>query len=213
MIPQKQIFEDYLTARGLPEIPRLMGHFEHYHKLLQEHNKEVNLVSRKMHPDKYWVQHFLDSLMATECLDFTDKTVLDFGSGGGLPGIPIKLVQPDFELVLLDSINKKTKAMADIIEAMSLPKTSVECSRLEDYAFIPRRPSFDLIICRAVALQERYHSPLRRLLKPSGHLVMYKSHTMTDLEGIRYKEILSREDEHLGFRRFVSIAQRDLMKR
>ena len=146
-------------------------------------------------------------------MDFTDKTVLDFGSGGGLPGIPIKLVKPEFELVLLDSINKKTKAMAEMVEALSLPKTAVECSRVEDYAFMPRRPSFDLIICRAVALQERFYSPIRRLLKPSGHLIMYKSHSVKDLEGIRFKEILSREDELLGYRRIISIAQRDLMKR
>jgi len=213
MTEGKKIFEDYLADLGLPDIPQLMGHFEHFHKLLIAQNKIVNLVSRKMHPDQYWVQHFLDSLLAIECLDFTDKTVLDFGSGGGLPGIPIKLVKPEFELVLLDSINKKTKAMAEMVEALSLPKTAVECSRVEDYAFMPRRPSFDLIICRAVALQERFYSPIRRLLKPSGHLIMYKSHSVKDLEGIRFKEILSREDELLGYRRIISIAQRDLMKR
>ncbi|MCB5252166.1 MAG: 16S rRNA (guanine(527)-N(7))-methyltransferase RsmG [Candidatus Cloacimonadaceae bacterium] len=213
MIQEKQIFEDYLTQLNLPEIPRLMGQFEHYHKLLVAHNRDVNLVSRKMHPDNYWVQHFLDSLLAVECVDFIDQTVLDFGSGGGLPGIPIKLVVPDCEMVLLDSINKKTKAMIEMVQAMSLPRTSVECSRLEDYAFMPRRPSFDLILCRAVVLQERYYSPIRRLLKPSGYLVMYKSRNMDDLKGLKYEEIFSRTDDILGKRRLVRIAQRDLMKR
>lgn len=213
MIEQKQIFEDYLTQLELPEIPHLMGQFEHYHKLLVAQNRDVNLISRKMHPDNYWVQHFLDSLLAIECVDFIDQTVLDFGSGGGLPGIPIKLVVPDCEMVLLDSINKKVKAMTEMIQAMSLPKTSVECSRLEDYAFMPRRPSFDLILCRAVPLQERYYSPIRRLLKPSGHLLMYKSRNLDDLKGMRYEEILFRSDDILGQRRLIKIAQRDLMKR
>jgi len=213
MIETKQIFEDYLARLNLPDIPQLMGRFEHYHKLLTAHNKQVNLVSRKMHPGDYWVQHFLDSLLAIECLDFMGKTVLDFGSGGGIPGIPIKLVNSDMDMVLLDSINKKTKAMTEMVEALSLPSCSVECSRVEDYAFMPRRPSFDIILCRAVALQDRFFSPLRRLLKPSGHLVMYKSHSVKDLDGVRFEEIMSRDDEILGYRRLVSIAQRDLMKR
>nr|MDK2850217.1 rRNA (guanine527-N7)-methyltransferase [Candidatus Cloacimonadota bacterium] len=213
MIEAKQVFEDYLAELNLPEIPHLMGQFEHYHKLLTAYNKQVNLVSRKMHPDNYWIQHFLDSLLVIECLDFTGKIVLDFGSGGGLPGIPIKLVDSEVEMVLLDSVHKKTKAMREMVEALSIPKCSVECHRMEDYAFISRRPSFDIILCRAVALQDRFFSPLRRLLKPSGHLVMYKSHSVKDLEGVRYQEILSREDELLGYRRLISIAQRDLMKR
>lgn len=213
MIPEKTIFEEYLAKLDLPNIAQLMGQFEHYHSLLTEHNRQVNLVSRKMPPQNYWIQHFLDSLLAVECLDFTDKTVLDFGSGGGLPGIPIKLVKPECELVLLDSIAKKTKVLMEMVEALSLHKIGVECARLEDYAFLARRPGFDIILCRAIALQERYYSPLRRLLNPSGHLVMYKSRSVDDLEGIRFKEILVREDEHLGMRRLLQIAQRDLMKR
>ncbi|MCK9557641.1 MAG: 16S rRNA (guanine(527)-N(7))-methyltransferase RsmG [Candidatus Cloacimonetes bacterium] len=213
MNPEKKRFEDYLIKLDLPDVPVLMGKFEYYHSLLVEHNKGVNLISRKMSVNSYWIQHFLDSLLAIQCLDFRDKTVLDFGSGGGLPGIPIKLVSPDCELILLDSIAKKTKVLNDIVEALSLPRTRVECARLEDYAFVARRPSFDIILCRAVALSERYYSPLRRLLKPSGHLVMYKSRSMDDLEGIRYEKLLQIEDESLGLRRLIQIAQRDLMKR
>ena len=213
MTEEKQIFEEYLNKLSLPDIPHLMGKFEHFHRLLYEHNKVVNLVSRKMPPAAYWVQHFLDSLQAMECLDFVDKTVLDFGSGGGLPGIPLKLACPPCGLVLLDSIAKKTKVLAEMVEALGLSTTSVECSRLEDYAFLGRRPSFDIILCRAVALEERYYSPLRRLLKPSGHLVMYKSRSLEDLAGIKYEEIFFREDESLGTRRLIKIAQRDLMKR
>ncbi len=213
MNQEKALFEEYLIAQGQPDVPVLMGKFEHYHRLLTEHNKAVNLISRKMSPNSYWVQHFLDSLLAIQCLDFGDKTVLDFGSGGGLPGIPIKLVSPDCELVLLDSINKKTRVLTEIVEALSLPRTGVVCARLEDYAFVARRPSFDIILCRAVALQERYYSPLRRLLKPSGHLVMYKSRSMDDLDGVRYEQLIQIEDENLGLRRLIQIAQRDLMKR
>ena len=166
-----------------------------------------------MPTENYWVQHFLDSLIAIECLELSEQTILDFGTGAGLPGIPLKLVVPDCGMVLLDSIHKKTKVLAEISEALSLTETSVECARVEDYAFLARRPSFDLILCRAVAMEERYLPPLRRLLKPSGKVVMYKSHNLDDLDGIRYEVILEKEDEHLGYRRLVSIAHRELMKR
>lgn len=213
MKEQKQIFENYLVANDLPNVPHLMGKFEHYWKLLVQFNKEVNLISRKMPTENYWVQHFLDSLIAIECLELSEQTILDFGTGAGLHGIPLKLVVPDCGMVLLDSIHKKTKVLAEISEALSLTETSVECARVEDYAFLARRPSFDLILCRAVAMEERYLPPLRRLLKPSGKVVMYKSHNLDDLDGIRYEVILEKEDEHLGYRRLVSIAHRELMKR
>jgi len=213
MNPNKQIFEDYLSSRGYPHVAHLMGVFEHYYKLLIAENKIVNLVSRKMPVENYWLQHFLDSLLVTETLDFKGQTVLDFGTGGGLPGIPIKIVEPDCEMVLLDSIQKKCRAVQEIVDALSLSETSVVSARVEDYAFMARRPSFDVILCRAVALEERYIAPLRRLLKPSGKLVMYKSRTLDDLANIKYELLLEREDEHIGQRRLIAIAQRELMKR
>ena len=95
MKDDKQIFEDYLKSLELENINQLMGRFEHYYNLLTTTNRKVNLVSRNIPLDRYWVQHFLDSLVALECLDLEGKFVLDFGSGGGLPGIPLKLAVPD----------------------------------------------------------------------------------------------------------------------
>lgn len=213
MNENKKRFELFLKELRPEEAHKLMGVFEHYHKLLEKYNKEVNLISRKMPPDHYWVHHFLDSLMIMKCLDLSDKAILDFGTGAGLPGIPLKILNPECEMVLLDSIAKKVKVLAEMVEALGLPKTGVECSRLEDYAYLVRRPSFDYILCRAVALEERYYSPLRKLLKPSGKLIMYKSKSLSDLQGIAYKEIYGYADELLGERRFIRIAQRELLKR
>ncbi|MDD2597260.1 MAG: 16S rRNA (guanine(527)-N(7))-methyltransferase RsmG [Candidatus Cloacimonetes bacterium] len=213
MKEQKQHFEDYLVSQGYEQIPHLIGVFEHYQKLLGDANKVVNLISRKMQVENYWVQHFLDSLLVNEIVDFEGQTVLDFGTGGGLPGIPIKIVQENCEMILLDSTQKKCRAVQEMVEALSLSNTGVVCARVEDYAFMARRPSFDLILCRAVALEERYVAPLRRLLKPSGRLLMYKSRALDDLDGIKYELLLEKEDEHIGLRRLIGIHQRDLMKR
>jgi len=213
MTEQKKRFEEYLSELHLAGIPQLMGKFEHYHQLLSNTNRMVNLVSRNLATDRYWTQHFLDSLIALECLDLADKTVLDFGSGGGIPGIPLKLAGPQFTLVMLDSVQKKTHAMQEFVEALGLADTSVLSARLEDYAFTARRPSFDLVVCRAVALEERYLAPLRRLLKPSGMAVFYKAQKLNDLESLKHSILLEKNDPDLGMRRIVAVKQRDLMKR
>ena len=213
MNQQKQVFEDYLTSRDFERIPHLIGVFEHYQKLLSDSNKVVNLISRRMPVENYWLQHFLDSLLALECLDLIDKTVLDFGSGGGLPGIPLKLAVPQFNLVLLDSVQKKTRLLQEFVSELNLAKTTVEASRLEDYAFLARRPSFDYILCRAVALEERYVPPLRRLLKPSGMVIFYKAQKLDDLEKLQYEALWESTDADLGTRRLLGIRQKNLMMR
>jgi len=147
MKDEKQIFEDYLNSLELENINQLMKRFEHYHNLLYTTNRKVNLVSRNIPSDRYWVQHFLDSLVALECLDLEGKFVLDFGSGGGLPGIPLKLAVPDFNLTLLESVQKKSRVLREFVDALSLSATNVEASRLEDYAYVARRPSYDIIVC------------------------------------------------------------------
>jgi len=211
MSEEKQIFENYLRTLNLENIEFLMVRFEHYLHLLSVANRKVNLVSRNLPPDRYWVQHFLDSLVALECLDFTDKTVLDFGSGGGLPGIPLKLAVPDFNITLLDSVQKKAKVLREFVDALALSATDVEAGRLEDYAYIARRPSYDYIVCRAVSLEERYLSPLRRLLKPSGMAVFYKAQKLDDVQSLKYEILLDKNYPALGQRKVIGIKQRDLM--
>ena len=72
MNQQKQVFEDYLTSRDLSEYSPHQG-FEHYQKLLSDSNKVVNLISRRMPVENYWLQHFLDSLLVTEIVDFEGR--------------------------------------------------------------------------------------------------------------------------------------------
>jgi len=211
MTEAKLRFEQYLESLEVEDLPRLMHKFEHYYQLLSSMNRQVNLVSRHIPAERFWIQHFLDSLLILECLDIKEKTLLDFGSGGGLPGIPLKLVVPSCSVTLLDSVQKKTRVLLEFVEAMALGKTMVETARLEDYAFLARRPSFDYIVCRAVALEERYLSPLRRLMKPSGMVVFYKSQKLDDLQALKHEVLWEKTDPDMRLRRFIGIKQRDLM--
>ena len=210
MTEQKNLFLKYIEQFKLPEPKRTISQFEHYHNLLETTNKLINLVSRKMHPSTYWTQHYLDSITVLECVDLSGLSVLDFGTGAGLPGIPLKLMVPDIEITLLDSIAKKMKALGEIVSEMKLSGVDVVCSRLEDYAALARRPSYDIILCRAVALEDRYIYPLRKLLKPHGRVVFYKSQNIDDISKMKNKLLLERQDDILGLRRIYSIDRGDL---
>jgi 16S rRNA (guanine527-N7)-methyltransferase len=81
---------------------------------LLEWNRAINVISRK-DEENVWYGHILHCLTMLFLLEIPERAkVLDLGSGGGLPGIPIAIVRPDLEITLLDSIAKKTKVMEDL---------------------------------------------------------------------------------------------------
>ena len=211
MTEAKTTFITYLEQLGIGEIKPVIRQFEHYQQLLVRINESINLISRKMPADAYWTQHFLDSITIMECLDLSGAKVLDFGSGGGLPGIPLKLCVPSVDMTLLDSIGKKVRALQEMITELKLSETTAVCNRLEDYAALARRPSYDLILCRAVAMEERYVYPLRKLLKPRGKVIFYKAQNTEDIRDYSPELLHERQDDVLGTRRIFAVA-RDALK-
>ena len=119
---------------------------------LKRWNQSINLISRK-DIGGVWSNHILLSIAFLFRVDFSGGSrVLDLGTGGGLPGIPLSIIRPDIDFVLLDSINKKTRAVEEMAGSLQLPNISVVCSRAEE---INRKPgyaaSFDAVIARGVA--------------------------------------------------------------
>jgi len=115
-------------------------------------NKKINLISRR-DEENVWTRHMLGSIsFLFHFQPERDCAVLDFGSGGGLPGIPLAILRPDLQFTLVDSIQKKVNAVKEIL--LTLPATNVVavCSRAEDLARNHEyQHSFDYIIARAVA--------------------------------------------------------------
>jgi len=206
---QQQVY-DLLVSQGVPEPDGVMASLAQYHQLLLEYNPQVNLVSRKTSPDDYWLYHFLDSILALKCLDFKKKTVLDFGSGGGIPGIPIRLAIPQVRLFLLDATRKKCVVMRQMLSELNLSDCRVVNKRLEDYAQDRNSPRFDLILCRAVALEPRYIQPLHSLLRRQGRVILYKAHRLDDVSDIRHRIIMDEDVPNLGYRRLIAIERSDL---
>jgi len=137
-----------------------------YVEVLLDWNSKINLISRK-DEEKVWEHHILHSLMMFH-LNRIKKgdIVLDVGTGGGLPGIPLAILYPDTSFVLIDSIAKKCKAVSDMKESLGLMNVEVWNGRAEEY----RKSVINLVVTRAVAPSEKLIRWTHRLFgKSSGN--------------------------------------------
>mgnify|MGYP001183346452 CR=1 FL=1 len=141
----------YLIASYFPSFTKSqLEQLEHYVALLLETNQQINLISRK-NEDQVWVNHILHSLSIAKVVEFKEgQQVLDFGTGGGLPGIPLAIAFPKASFLLVDSIGKKVKAVQAMVDAMKLPNVRTQHIRVED---VP--DSFDFAVSRAVTALPR----------------------------------------------------------
>lgn len=114
---------------------------------LQEVNAHTNLTSIT-NPEEVKTKHFEDSLTVLEYIKDGDK-VLDVGSGGGFPGIPLS-IEKDIDLTLIDSVNKKVVFMNEVIEKLEIENAKAIHTRAEYYASASRE-TFDVVVSRAVA--------------------------------------------------------------
>jgi len=200
----KEIFREYLEKHQPQKADELMISFERLLEALWEENSKVNLISRKTPKDEYWTRHFLDSLLPSKILDFSNKKILDFGTGGGLPGIPLNLVFPDSEVYLLDSIIKKINAVKNIIKILDLSSCFTIVSRLED---LENKwfGSFDIIVCRSVKILPKYKKVLFKLIKNNGKIILYKSKLIDDIGQFRKRHIHDVSHPAIGERKIIEI--------
>ena len=118
-----------------------------YTSLLREWNTKINLVSRK-DTDRLETKHLAHCLTITKFLRLMPKArLLDVGTGGGLPGIPLAICYPEARFTLMDSIGKKVMVVEDMVKRLDLQNAEVIRARVEE---LPRKKSYDFVIGRAV---------------------------------------------------------------
>jgi len=135
-----------IITRYFPQLtPEQIEHFTQLDALYRNWNAKINVISRK-DIDALYEHHILHSLGIAQMIRFKPGThILDFGTGGGFPGIPLAILFPECEFLLVDSIGKKVKVAAAVAEALGLKNVRTLHGRGEDV-----KEQFDFIVSRAV---------------------------------------------------------------
>ena len=148
--------------------------FEKYFNLLILWNDKINLTTITKQ-NEVIIKHFLDSCLTINLIKDNSK-IIDIGAGAGFPSIPLKILNPTLEVVLIDSVNKKVNFINEVIKTLDLSNIKVFHYRAEDLAYKNEyRENFDYVVSRAVAALNvlcEYSIPF---LKVGGILLAYKS--------------------------------------
>lgn len=152
-----------------------------YMALLQKWNKAINLTAITKEKDIV-VKHLLDSLSILPLVQ--GNHIIDIGTGGGLPGIPLAISLPNTQFALCDSVGKKCVFLREAVRVLGLSNVEVVHSRIEAYK---PAESFDMIVSRALALASTIVSQSAHLLRSGGHWLLMKGELeKQELEQIPY---------------------------
>lgn len=171
------VFEYFpkLTDRQREQFTRL-------DELYGDWNSKINVISRK-DIDNLYVNHVLHSLAIAAVVRFrSGAKILDLGTGGGFPGIPLAILFPDVEFHLIDGIAKKIRVCNEIIDALGLTNVRAEQKRAEEL----KKPVYDFVVTRAVAKMEKLAEwSMRLITKRQRHAI---PNGMLALKGVGLKE-------------------------
>lgn len=161
---------------GVMLITKQLEQFDTYYHRLIEKNKVMNLTAITEYQEVI-DKHFVDSLLLAGVRDLTgEMSVIDVGTGGGFPGIPLKIAFPNLKITLLDSLNKRVNFLNEVIEELQLQEIEAIHSRAEDAGQnVKYREKYDLCVSRAVANLSALSEYCLPFVKPSGCFISYKS--------------------------------------
>ena len=171
----RDFLKNACTQLGIELSDTMIDQFLRYKDLLLEHNQHMNLTAITDEREVI-IRHFVDSLASVPHLGATAQTtIVDIGTGAGLPGIPLAIAMPHVQFTLVDSLEKRIGFLEQVCEALTLDNVTLVVARTEDLARdSDYREQFDICVSRGVA-------PLYKLLelgiafvKPTGQFVAYK---------------------------------------
>lgn len=200
---QKELFLTYLESKFPNRFEELSVKFELYFNWLVEINQHINLISRKTPIDDYWTLHFLDTLLLTEVTSFNNEMILDFGTGGGLPGVPLAILYPEADLYLLDARRKKLEVISQACELIGIENVELVHGRVEEVD-LHFANSFDAIVSRSVRISKEFKKSLNAMLKQNGKMYFYKSIQLDDMDQFKKKKITDVSRPELGTRNIIT---------
>lgn len=170
----KQLLLDSTKQLNIELSEAQVEDFLKYKDLLLEWNEKFNLTSITEEQEVI-IKHFIDSLTLIKFADFSNKKIIDVGTGAGFPGIPLKIVDESIELTLLDSLNKRIKFLEEVKNQLSLEKVGLVHGRAEDFGANPEyREKFDFSLSRAVANLATLNEYCLPFVKVGGYFICQK---------------------------------------
>jgi len=169
------ILREKLIERKLTVDEEKIHQFEIYATELKDWNTRINLTALKDDIDII-EKHFIDSLLIF-CYEDIDQNakIADVGTGGGFPGIPIKIYRPDIHLLLIESIGKKAKFLKHIVDTLKLENVEILNERVEVIAHAEKwRERYDLVVARCVARLRTLAEYCLPLVNVRGKFIAYK---------------------------------------
>lgn len=137
-----------------------IAQFDRLQELFEDWNTKINVISRK-DMDQFYVHHVLHSLGIAKVMEFAPGTkVLDIGTGGGFPGIPLAILFPDTHFHLVDSIGKKITVVKDVAKQLKLSNVEAQQARAEELV-----RKYDFVISRAVTRMANFYPWVKGKIK------------------------------------------------
>ena len=180
----------------IDEFPNLndkqISQFYRLKSIYKEWNSKINVISRK-DIENIYIRHVLHSLVIAKFIKFKrGTTILDLGTGGGFPGIPLAIIFPYCKFILVDSIRKKISVVEQVVKELDLKNVKFEWSRAEEINF-----KYDFLVTRAVAKMPilinwsrgKFNKESKNEI-PNGIIALKGGDIETELIGISQKKIL-----------------------
>lgn len=167
--------QEAAAAYGVELNREQIAQFNSYYELLVEWNEKINLTAIT-EPKEVAVKHMVDSLSCYEEKYFPrGAKLIDIGTGAGFPGLPLKILRPDLELTLLDSLNKRVKFLSEVVKTLGLSGVELIHGRSEEVARHKNyREQFDIATARAVARLPIIAEYCLPFVKQGGYFISLK---------------------------------------
>lgn len=164
--------EDVRKHFGVVLTTKQKNQFEEYFKLLVDYNKHTNLTRITQHDEVYY-KHFYDSLTIMPFIDDFNKSLCDMGSGAGFPSIPLKIINSNLKITIVDSSMKRINFLKELTNKLELDNVILVHSRIEDFA-MSNLKKFDYVTARALGNATLISELGIPLLKEKGEFLMMK---------------------------------------
>lgn len=178
-------FQEELKKLGIVLTDKQFKQLEKYYELLVKYNKVMNLTGI-VEKEEVYLKHFYDSITLIKQVDLNKNISLcDIGTGAGFPGLVLKIVFPNLEVVLLDSLNKRVNFLQYVIDTLNLKNVEVVHARAEEYAILNRN-KFDITTARAVAhlsILLEYAIPMTKI---NGYFIALKGNIEEELKEVDF---------------------------